>query len=318
MSIGTIVACTPRGRPHIEPMSTSYRHVQIGWVILGSLVPVALLSGFLTLGSHGQQIFGTVTVTMLVVALLFGALTVEVGGGQIVARFGIGLVKKRVPLADVRAAAVVTNPWYYGWGLRLIPGGTLYNVSGSRAVELVLSDGSVWRVGSDEPGALLAAVLAETGPLSATPPEELAARQARGQRAWLILVALVAALFVGIGALMVAEGRPPRARVEGGVLTVEATTSHANVPLSEVRDVTLATELPRILARTNGYAFGETLRGWFRVEGLGEGRLYVQAKHPPFVIVRLDRGFVIVGLADEARTRALYDSLRAALPPRAP
>jgi hypothetical protein len=52
----------------------------------------------------------------------------------------------------------VRNPWYYGWGIRITPDGLLYNVSGTRAVEITLTDGSKLRLGTDEPEALCQAI----------------------------------------------------------------------------------------------------------------------------------------------------------------
>jgi hypothetical protein len=62
-------------------------------------------------------------------------------------------------------------------------------------------------------------------------------------------------------------------------------------------------------------ALGATLRGWFKLEGLGEGKVFLQADCPPFVLVRLNEGFVLVNFPDPARTRALYDALVAATQP---
>ena len=70
---------------------------------------------------------------MLVTALtvlVFSALTVEVDAEAIRLRFGIGLVRKRIPLAEVKAWRDVRNPWYTGWGIRLGSGYVLWNVSG--------------------------------------------------------------------------------------------------------------------------------------------------------------------------------------------
>ncbi|MCC6647602.1 MAG: hypothetical protein IT374_18780 [Polyangiaceae bacterium] len=146
-------------------MSSRYHHTQPGWVILGSTVPPALIT--LAVGTVPEIPTWPTGLILLVAAALFASLTVDVADGAIVARFGPGLIRRRVALRDVREARVVTNRWWYGWGLRLIRGGTLYNVSGFHAVELALTDGRVWRVGTDEPEALLAAVRAQAG-LAAT------------------------------------------------------------------------------------------------------------------------------------------------------
>jgi len=53
---------------------------------------------------------------------------------------------------------VVKNHWYYGWGIRLTPHGVLYNVSGFYAVELRLRTGKEFRIGTDVPQELDAAI----------------------------------------------------------------------------------------------------------------------------------------------------------------
>jgi hypothetical protein len=73
-------------------------------------------------------------------------------------RFGVGVVRKSIDLREVRSFQVVRNHWYYGWGIRLIPGGWLYNASGLGAVELSLEGGRHVRVGTDEPEALARAL----------------------------------------------------------------------------------------------------------------------------------------------------------------
>jgi hypothetical protein len=45
-----------------------------------------------------------------------------------------------------------------GWGIHRLARGWIYNVSGWEAVEIELASGSVHRIGTDEPRALLAAI----------------------------------------------------------------------------------------------------------------------------------------------------------------
>jgi hypothetical protein len=141
-------------------MNGHYRHTQIGWVILGVAVGIVLL-GRLTVPS------GVPITPMLViaaaVAIFFGTLTVEVDHEALRLRFGVGLIRKRIPLADVRAWREVRNPWLVGWGIRLAPGYVLWNVSGLDAVELELGDAKRFRVGTDEPEALSAAIARTKG-----------------------------------------------------------------------------------------------------------------------------------------------------------
>ena len=101
---------------------------------------------------------GSVSLILLACAYLFASLTVNVSPQSISLRFGPGLFRKRFAVAEVTDARVVRNRWYYGWGIKLTPHGWLYNVSGLDAVEIQLRGGRKYRIGTDEPMALAAAI----------------------------------------------------------------------------------------------------------------------------------------------------------------
>ncbi|MFZ0791062.1 MAG: hypothetical protein WAM94_15730, partial [Chromatiaceae bacterium] len=112
---------------------------------------------------------------LLSLMALFATLTVVVDGTHLSFRFSLGLIGKRIALADIRHCRALRNPWYYGWGIHLYPGGVLYNVSGLQAVEILLKSGKRLRIGTDEPDALCCAIEAVVGA-----PEPLTA-QGRAQ-----------------------------------------------------------------------------------------------------------------------------------------
>ena len=90
--------------------------------------------------------------------LTYATLTVEVDGQRIQARFGIGLIRKTIPLADIARCEVVRTPTWWGWGLHWTPSGWLYNVSGRDAVRLELKSQRPVMIGSDEAERLKAAI----------------------------------------------------------------------------------------------------------------------------------------------------------------
>ena len=77
---------------------------------------------------------------------------------RVTAAFSFGWPRCELAFADVRAVRQVRNRWWYGWDLRCIPGEQMYDVCGLDAVEFELADGSVVRLGTDEPDRLLAVV----------------------------------------------------------------------------------------------------------------------------------------------------------------
>ena len=136
----------------------TYRHTQIGWVLLAVLAAGAGIVVFAA-GKTGWSGAASAVLTLLiVVALLFCTLTVRIHGGEIECRFGPGLVSKHIPLGAVQGARQVRTEWYQGWGIRLTSDGWLFNVSGLDAVEVELVDGKRLRIGTDEPQALVAAI----------------------------------------------------------------------------------------------------------------------------------------------------------------
>jgi hypothetical protein len=99
---------------------------------------------------------------VLVAALVtFSSLTVEVDDSALVAWFGPGVARKRIPLRDIRSVRTVYNPFFYGWGIHWVPWlSWIYNVSGTAGIELRMETGSRFRIGSDQPEALAQALAA--------------------------------------------------------------------------------------------------------------------------------------------------------------
>jgi len=139
-----------------------YSHTQTGWVTIVGLVAALAIIGVtaqeMDPGSPGRPF---VTATLVLMALLipvFGWLTVLVDEETVTARFGIGLIRKKIPLRGIKSAERVRNKWYYGWGIRMGPSGWIYNVSGLDAVEIELKGGGRFRIGTDEPEELIQAL----------------------------------------------------------------------------------------------------------------------------------------------------------------
>lgn len=137
---------------------SSYRHSQFGTVIV---VALGLFLGYL--GGMSAVVgwvpaSAAVAAIMLIAGLLFFRLEVAIEEGALSLRFGIGLVRFRFPLAEIRGARAVRSAWWQGWGIHRRARGWLFNVSGRDAVEIELTGGAVHAIGTDEPDALLAAI----------------------------------------------------------------------------------------------------------------------------------------------------------------
>lgn len=133
-----------------------YQHTQRGTLILAVTLGLALV--FCGLGfSIGQLKSLWISLpALLAIAWLFSSLTIEITGRELRWRFGPGLIRKRVPLADITAAEPVKTNFLAGWGIHWSRFGWLYNVSGFDAVAVTLRGGKRFALGTDEPQALAA------------------------------------------------------------------------------------------------------------------------------------------------------------------
>ena len=138
---------------------THYEHSQ-SQVAIAAVVLVAAVFTFITAFVGGAAaLFLPPILLSLVAALGFAMskLTTSVDDQAVRAAFRWGRPERVIPLADIGAARVVRNKWWYGLGVRVIPGATMFNVWGLDAVELELP-GRNFRVGTDDPDGLAAAI----------------------------------------------------------------------------------------------------------------------------------------------------------------
>jgi hypothetical protein len=140
-----------------------YRHTQLApgtfrIIVIAFLVVVAVISA-----ASGEA--AAVVVVLFVAAIVgaalvvFGRLTVEVTEEGLNAFFGWGWPRRTLTWDKATATRIVRNRWWYGFGIRWFPGGMLWNVWTLDAVEFDLDSGRKFRVGTDEPEALLAALV---------------------------------------------------------------------------------------------------------------------------------------------------------------
>jgi hypothetical protein len=140
---------------------TRYKHTQIGYVIIWSLLAIILIASGAVIGSSSHH-EPTVVVSIILLAclVLFYKLRITIEGETLCASFGPGIIRKSVRLAEIVGCEPIRIRWWYGWGIHLTPCGWLYNVSGLDAVAITLRSGRKFALGTDDPHGLTTAILA--------------------------------------------------------------------------------------------------------------------------------------------------------------
>lgn len=142
-------------------MAIPYHHTQFAPLVIGAMIVFALIC---FAGARAVSValvrwsIAPVGLVLIACAVIFGALTIDVGQSEVTWHFGPGLWTYKLPRSEIRSVAIVRNSWKNGWGIRVGPRFRLYNIQGLDAVELRLKDGTVNRLGTDEAPALAAAL----------------------------------------------------------------------------------------------------------------------------------------------------------------
>ena len=137
---------------------TAYRHYQSPrwFMLIAAPVFSCIILFLVTTGSF--SIAWIVILIGLIVGTLFWGLTVEVNKDIIRLSFGFGIIHRSIPRERIATVTQVRNRWWYRLGIKWTPHGWMWSISGLDAVELTYHNGKKFRIGTDEPEALLEAL----------------------------------------------------------------------------------------------------------------------------------------------------------------
>lgn len=149
----------------------TFKEFQFCWWMLIVIAPVMLAMNMGVFNDSLQGVGGVphliFNITCIVIFALFYAMTTKVEGDKVIVTFGIGLIRKTINVSTVKNIDLVQNPFIYGWGIRMIPNGWLYNISGSDGIELQFADRkSIVRIGSKNAALLRKQILTQANLIS--------------------------------------------------------------------------------------------------------------------------------------------------------
>src|SRR3989344_5589304 len=148
---------------------TSYKQTQIGYLMLVITLTVLALFAWAYITARAEPpsyysgtnfLITAIMVLILFTLASFTTLTTSIDKNCLRIKFGYGIFRKKFLLSEIVSAKQVKNHWYYGWGIRLWlwPKVWIYNISGFDAIEIIMKNGKVYRIGTDEPEKLETAI----------------------------------------------------------------------------------------------------------------------------------------------------------------
>ena len=132
------------------------KHTQFGTFIVIVFLPIIafLLYQLLKIGFNEampQLTLGGVLVTLIICLFFFYQLTIMVDDEHVSFKMGIGWFGRKYKIDEIMSCEAVKNSIWYGIGIRILPKGMLYNVSGLSAIEIKLKNKkSFVRIGTNK------------------------------------------------------------------------------------------------------------------------------------------------------------------------
>lgn len=131
------------------------------------------------------------------------------------------------------------------------------------------------------------------------------------------IIVLMGIVFVLVGSMHYHGSKEPVVNILDNSVQIKAMYG-LNIELSEIKDISLIEKSMNELGigiRTNGYGgFGETLKGNFKSNNLGETLLFVQSKSSPTIkIERIDNKDIYISFRNSENTEQLFLKLSSAI-----
>ncbi|HEX2969848.1 MAG TPA: hypothetical protein VHO46_12180 [Bacteroidales bacterium] len=288
---------------------TNIKFTQKGIFSLAVLIPIFVfcvamifINGAIDLNQF--VVLGLICIVFLVCILMFSKLTITVNENYVGFSFGMGIFKRRYAADSIKSCIPVKNDLIYGVGIRLIPHGWLYNVSGRYAVELRFKNtDSVVRIGTDQPDNVAAAIN------NILNPDASSNVHAGKEYLGLYIVAAIILFGIALPAIIIYSGnRDPEVSFGAESLTIKGIYK-LNLQYSVIKDVDTLKTYPAIRRRTNGFASGKALKGNFTLSEGSRVRLYVTKKNPPYILIHTNDKPVYLNFSNPDETRTVYDRL---------
>jgi len=290
-----------------------YKFTQFGTFSVIIMVPVFIFSLIMIFTAGLKDvvqfsIFAFLAVTFLISLLIFYKLTIYVDDTHVTMRLGVGMISKKYPVTDIKSCRAVRNSPLYGIGIRIIPNGWLYNVSGLEAIELTFkSKKSVIRIGTDNPDMVSEVInrLINNDKYESYTPE----KDFTGYSLAFILI-LVALILPVI--LIIYGSRNPDVTTAPESLTVKGMYG-LTVNYSDILQIDTLPDLPGVKTRTNGFATGRTLKGNFTLRDGSKAKLFLTKEVTPCINIKTRDLNIFLNQKDPAGTRNLYKQIETEL-----
>lgn len=124
-----------------------------------------------------------------------------------------------------------------------------------------------------------------------------------------IIIASIIAFFLLVAGFVLYGMKPTEITVGTSSIQISGVYG-TTISYKEIKKIELDETIPAIQMRTNGYALNNVLKGYFTLQTLGNGKLFIKYGKSPYIYVQTDKGFIIFNEPDPQKTRELYEKIK--------
>lgn len=283
-----------------------HKYIQFGTISLVLMVPVFIMIIIMlfTIGLKDliqSLVLILLAVTFLICILIFYKMTIQINDTHVIFRMGIGLITREYELSQIKSCRPVRNSPFYGVGIRKIPGGWLFNVTGMEAVEISFKNKKqIVRIGtnkSEEISAIISKLTDYRNHESFYDEKDFTGYYLTG--VLLLLIILLPAILIIIG------NREPAVSTSVESVTIKGMYG-VTIQYTDLVQVDTTDMLPSVRSKKNGYAFGKTMKGNFTLTGGDQVKLFIKKGIPPYLYLKTGEMDVYINYNDPDSTRKLF------------
>ena len=249
-------------------------------------------------------IFGVLALSLLICLLIFYKITIYINETYISFKLGIGLVSKKYLIADIKSCKPVKNEPLFGIGIKIIPNGMLYNVSGLQAIELTFKNRkSKIRIGTNQPEEIASII----NKMIENEKSESTSNYTKKSNYYSTLTIILLVLILPIGIILTGK-REIKISMSNSDFSFKGIYG-MTIKYSDIKQLDTISSLPRISLRTNGYAFGKTLKGNFTLNDRTKVKLFITKGTPPYILIKTENDILYINFKNPDKTVDLFNAL---------
>lgn len=286
-----------------------HKYIQPGTLSLVLLVPVFLLIVIMLFTIARNDLIQSlvlvfVAVILLISLLIFYKMTINVNDTHVIVRMGIGLITKEFELSQIKGCKPVRNSPIDGVGIRKIPGGWLYNVTGLKAIELSFKNKkSVVRIGTDKPEEISVLINKLTDDSN---QESL--YDEKDFTGYFLTGILLLSVIILPAVLIICGNR--ETVLTAGEESVRVTGMYGvTINYTDIISLDTIQHLPSVKSKRFGYAFEKTMKGNFTLTNGEPVKLYVRRVIPPYINIKTGEMNLYINNNNPDSTRMLFQRI---------